>query len=89
MDRLTIIIIVLLMIACFLGGFVAGRIHRKVSEPETFGTLRVDRSDPDGPYLFLELDRSPEPLVEMETVTFKVDNRSYLDISDPQDSQSL
>ena len=42
------------------------------------GTLRIDCSDPDGPYMFLELSEPVSTILNEEYVTFKVDKRSYI-----------
>lgn len=51
-----------------VGAFVMWLINRR-----TMGTIRVDRSDPDGPYLFLELNRSIETVINSKYIRFKVD----------------
>lgn len=42
----------------FICGIVLGlMIYHFIIKPDTVGTIRIDRSDPeDGPYLFLEVD---------------------------------
>lgn len=42
------------------------------------GTLRIDSSDPDGPYLFLELATDPNIIKKEKYVLLKVDTRSYI-----------
>lgn len=45
---------------------------------DVMGTLRIDRSDPDGPYLFLELDK-PLPSFENDKyVVFRVENENLI-----------
>lgn len=39
---------------------------------KSIGDLRVDTSDPDGPYLFLELATDPSNLTNMDYVVLKV-----------------
>lgn len=46
---------------CALIGFIFGVI---ASRPEKVGYLRVDYSDPDGPYLFLELEEDGMQTIE-------------------------
>ena len=50
---------------------------RKYSK-KPIGTLRIDSSDPDGPYLFLELETEPNVIKKEKYVTLKVDTRSYI-----------
>lgn len=79
MDRTVIIaLIALALIISFIIGFISGIVHKRKAQLETFGDLRVDRSDPDGPYLFLELDKSPDAFLDRETVTFKVVAKDYI-----------
>ena len=42
------------------------------------GKLIVDFSDPDGPYMFMELDKSPYTLKGRSTVTLEVVQEDYL-----------
>lgn len=52
-------------VVIYLVGVATGVILGKVlSRPDTIGTIRINRSDEDGPYLFLELDK---PLHTFET----------------------
>ena len=42
------------------------------------GSLRIDTSDPDGPYLFLELDKSVKEVSRKPYVTFRVKPENYI-----------
>ena len=42
------------------------------------GTLRIDSSDPDGPYMFLELSEPVSSILNEEYVTLKVNKKSYI-----------
>ena len=42
------------------------------------GVLRIDKSDPDGPYLFLELASDPAILEKQKYVTLEVNTKSYI-----------
>lgn len=66
--------IVMLLIG-FIGGLIIGNAFRKTP---VSGTLRVDSSDPDGPYLFLELEENVDIVKRKDCVTLKVDNSGYL-----------
>lgn len=75
MDILTLVISCVSMFFC---GFVAGSIFeaaRNRAKKEPVGTLKVNDSDPDGPYLFLELSTYPEDIMREEYVTMKVETR--------------
>lgn len=79
MDKTAVYaLIAFVLVISFIFGYVTGRVFRKQKPVETFGNLRVDRSDPDGPYLFLELDRDPDLLFMREDVTFHVVNENYI-----------
>lgn len=54
-------------------GYIFGGNKRK-----SIGTLRVDSSDSDGPYLFLELETDPNAIKKEKYVLMKVDTRSYI-----------
>ena len=85
MIRLLIILIgISAMIASFALGYLFGRRRINKSKQEALGTLRIDRSDPDGPYLFLELETDISNVLTKESVVFKVSTKDYLN-SDPQE----
>lgn len=68
--------IVVSLVLGIISGFVIASIRLNHG---TIGTLRVDRSDPDGPYFFLEL--KPESLKTVcgcEYVTLKVKAKDYV-----------
>lgn len=50
---------------------------RKYSK-KPIGTLRIDSSDPDGPYLFLELETEPSVIKKEKYVLLKVNTKSYI-----------
>lgn len=68
---------------CFFVGTLWGKWmfsmrQKKISRREPAGTLVVDCSDPDGPFLFLELGSSVERIEREETVLLRVERRKYL-----------
>lgn len=54
-----------------------GRKHER-DKLKTVGTLRIDSSDPDGPYIFLELSRGVGDIRREEFVNLKVNTDSYI-----------
>ena len=68
-----------LIIGLFLG-FVVGFIFGVWKSKETpVGVLRVDRSDPDdGPYLFLEMNTTPEVITKRKYITLEVLAKNYI-----------
>ena len=42
------------------------------------GVLLIDTSDPDGPYMFLELSEDVSTILKAKRVTFEVDAREYI-----------
>lgn len=56
-------------------GFIASVIYRR---KKVKGILRIDKSDPDGPYLFLELSSDPAILEKQKYVTLEVNTKSYI-----------
>lgn len=42
------------------------------------GVLRIDSSDPDGPYMFLELSEEPRVLMSKKRITLDVKTESYI-----------
>lgn len=51
-------------------------VRRRIKPP--VGTLRIDTSDPDGPFMFLELAVDPSFVMKEEYVNLKVDVRNYI-----------
>lgn len=56
-------------------GFTVSVIYHK---NKVKGVLRIDKSDPDGPYLFLELSSDPAILEKQKYVTLEVNTKSYI-----------
>lgn len=68
----------LILIGCMFGGLCVGLIIYRKYAKKPIGVLRVDSSDPDGPYLFLELETDPSIIIKEKTVLLKVDTKSYI-----------
>jgi hypothetical protein len=63
-----------LAIGAVVGYFIARYLlHRKSS-----GCVRIDNSDGDGPYLFLELGSDPNALSGKKYVTFEVKVQNFI-----------
>ena len=60
--------------ACWILGYLKGA-NKKL---DPVGTLRVDTSDPDGPYLFLELHTPVSEVMKQKQVTLDVNTQSYI-----------
>lgn len=69
--------IAIAIIVCLICGYVLGYSLGK-NKRKPIGTLRIDSSDPDGPYLFLELEVNPEVVKKEKYVLLKVDTKSYI-----------
>ena len=72
------IITVICMFLCAAFGVGIGYVlfHKKSKDP--IGTLRVDTSDPDGPYLFLELNTPVSEVMKQKQVALDVNTQSYI-----------
>lgn len=62
------------LLAFWLGYFVREKKLKRAAS----GVLRVDRSDPDGPYLFLELSRDVNAVMRDKYITLEVDTKGYI-----------
>lgn len=62
-----------LLVGCVFG-FIAGVLVQRLRKGKAIGTLRVNRTDPEGPYLFLELNslESYEKIEKEKEVTLHV-----------------
>lgn len=56
-------------------GFATSSIIRR---KRPVGFLRIDKSDPDGPYLFLELKKSINEIVTQKTVLLEVKREDFI-----------
>lgn len=64
----------------FLAGLLCGAIGFAVAKrirTRVDGDLRIDRSDPDGPYLFLELSNAVDTISGKKRVMFNVVDNNY------------
>ena len=67
---------VLLVLLGFVGGIVFFLIYLAA---RSIGTLRVDQSDPtEQPYLFLELDKPVESVINKKYVLFRVNKKNFI-----------
>lgn len=61
-----------------IGGICGLFINRLSLKKHSIGTLRVDNSDSDGPYLFLELSANISSFNKKKQVTLNVLDESYI-----------
>ena len=71
MPEVVILYIFGVVLGIFIGIHIARHLLPKI------GTLRMDQSDPDGPYLFLELSRDPQVLKEYKEVRLEIKVEDY------------
>ena len=69
--------IIIAIIVCSICGYILGYVFGN-DRRKPIGTLRVDSSDPDGTYLFLELETDPSIITKEKSVLLKVDTISYI-----------
>lgn len=69
----------MLYVFIFIIGIVCGAfISNLLLKKHSIGTLRIDNSDPDGPYLFLELSTNISSFNKKKQVILNVLDESYL-----------
>lgn len=61
-----------------IGVVVGSIITRIITKPLDFGTLRIDFSDLDGPFMFLELSEDVDTVASKKYVILKVNLKSYI-----------
>ena len=61
-------------------GFILGGLYSKdkLLHDKTLGSLRVDRSDEDGPLVFMEVDPGFRDFAEMDVVILKVKHEDFI-----------
>ncbi|WP_303045837.1 hypothetical protein [Turicimonas muris] len=67
-----------LVIILAIGIVVGSIITRIIIRPLDFGTLRIDTSDPDGPFMFLELSKDVNTVASKKYVVLKVNLKNYI-----------
>ncbi|MCM1090094.1 MAG: hypothetical protein NC413_04575 [Muribaculum sp.] len=66
-------------IVIFIVGFLVGcGITAAIFRWKCVGALRVDTSDPDGPFIFLEASKSIDFIASKKSVVLKVNLRNYI-----------
>lgn len=79
MSGIPFILVILIAFLSFVTGFIFWEArNRDRTYNEAVGDLRIDRSDPDGPYLFLELDKPLNTFEQEEYVVFRIKNENYI-----------
>lgn len=66
--------VIYVVVGILIGFTVSSIIRRK----HPVGFLRIDKSDPDGPYLFLELKKSVNEIVTQRTVLLEVKREDFI-----------
>ena len=67
-----------LVIILAIGVMVGSIITRIIIRPLDIGTLRIDTSDPDRPFMFLELSKDVDTVASKKYVILKVNLKSYI-----------
>ena len=67
-----------LVIILAIGIVVGSIITRIIIRPLDIGTLRIDTSDPDGPFMFLELPKDVDTVASKKYVILKVNLKNYI-----------
>lgn len=65
---------IIFVLGVLVGAIFTGVVFRLFS----VGTLRVDNSDPDGPFLFLELSKRFETIVSKKYVVLRVKAKDFI-----------
>lgn len=84
MDKVIFAILLLIMMLV-IGLGICAIVEARRNTHHISGCLRIDRSDEDGPMLFLDLDEDIETISRQKTVSFVVMNKDIL----PREEQSL
>lgn len=66
--------VVYVVVGILIGYVVSSIIRRK----HPVGFLRIDKSDPDGPYLFLELKKSVNEIITQRTILLEVKREDFI-----------
>lgn len=71
---------ILIGLITYCAGFALGGFYTKERflHDKTIGSLRVDRSDEDGPLVFMEVDPGFRDFTEMDVVILKVKHEDFI-----------
>lgn len=69
---------VALVIGVFFAVLIGDLVYNFISGKKSVGYLRIDKSDPDGPYLFLELKEDPKILETKKFITLEINLKNYI-----------
>ena len=79
MDTFEIVVGVICLVMAIAIFVYFWRVNKKLDRQDRLaGTLRIDTSDPDGPYMFLELSEPVYTILNEEYVRLKVNKESYI-----------
>lgn len=67
-----------LVVVYSVGVFMGYILAKVLSRPVSIGTIRIDRSDADGPYLFLELDEPVNAFSNKKYAYVEIKNEDFL-----------
>ena len=71
--------LVIVFVFVFVIGMVIGCVFSSiVRRSKSVGKLRIDTSDPDGPFMFLELSKGVGDISTKKQVLLQVDLKSYI-----------
>lgn len=62
----------------FIIGILAGMVIGWITQPKKVGNLRMDHSDPESPYLFLELEENMDALLKQKEVILRIRVEDYI-----------
>ena len=71
-------LVIILVIIFAIDIVIASIITRIIIRPLDIGTLRIDTSDPDGPFMFLELSKDVDTVASKKYVILKVNLKNYI-----------
>ena len=71
-------LVIILVIIFAIDIVIASIITKIITKPLDIGTLRIDTSDPDGPFMFLELSKDVDVVASKKYIILKVNLKSYI-----------
>lgn len=73
-----VVVVLAVIIFALIGGMIGAFLTKLIYPTKPIGTLRIDTSDPDGPYLFLELDEGIDKFYKKDFVMLSVNTENYV-----------
>lgn len=79
---------IVILILSFFSGYLVGLFVCYLTKKPPVGYLRIDRSDPDGDFIFIEFTKSPDRLQAGQVIQLVVKQENYIEFDNYHGSRN-